>query len=786
MTTFVFPGQGSQKKGMGAGLFEKFDRLTAKADEILGYSISELCLTDLQSQLTQTQFTQPALFVVSALSYLKVIEEKGQRPDFVAGHSLGEYNALFAAGAFDFETGLRLVKRRGELMARISGGGMAAVVGIDEATTRRILKDNSLDDVDIANFNAPGQLIISGPKERISGAKPIFEAAGARFAQLQVGGAFHSRHMVPAQKEFSSFLREFDYHELQIPVVSNVEANFYSKDQIVELLSRQLAQPVRWLDSIQFLRRKGEMNFVEVGPGNVLTKLIEKIRQEPAPVELSTPKPETTQALQTHRITTKILAATLQSPSSNGNGHSKTPLQLKSNSRESRITAATFGDIEFKQDYGIKYAYVAGGIHHGISSPDFVIRMSKAGLLAYFGSSDLALSEMESAIKQIKSAIGETQAYGVSLICNNNHPETENAIVDLVLKHQVRNVEVVDCIQVTACLVRLRVKGLSQGPDGSVLCPNRILARVTHPEVAASFLSPASERLVNKLLAENKITPEEAQLAARVPLADDICIESNSGWHSDSGAAQVLLPVILKLRDEMQVTHAYARKVRVGSADGIGTPSAVAAAFLLGADFVLTDTLNQCSVEAGLSDLAKDLLEQVNVQDTEYAPSREMFELGAKVRVLKKGLLFPARANRLYELYKQHNSLDEIDEKTRKQLQERYFKRSFSEVISAIKSSTSNAPPQIAEAERNPKYQMAMVFKWYLDHSLNLALNGDNERRVDYQIRCSPALGAFNHWSKGTALEKWRNRHVDEIADSLMQGAAEFSNHRFQALVAQG
>ena len=121
MTTFVFPGQGSQKKGMGTGLFERFAQLTAKANEILGYSVAELCLKDPQSQLTQTQFTQPALFVVDALSYLNLVEEKRQRPDYVAGHSLGEYNALFAAGAFDFETGLRLVKRRGELMSRISG-----------------------------------------------------------------------------------------------------------------------------------------------------------------------------------------------------------------------------------------------------------------------------------------------------------------------------------------------------------------------------------------------------------------------------------------------------------------------------------------------------------------------------------------------------------------------------------------------------------------------------------------------------------------------------------------
>lgn len=757
MTTFVFPGQGSQKKGMGAGLFEKYVELTAKADEVLGYSVSELCLKDPHSQLTQTQFTQPALFVVNALSYLNLVEEKWKYPDFVAGHSLGEYSALFASGALDFETGLRLVKRRGELMSRISGGGMAAVVGIDEETIRRLLKDNGFDDVDIANFNAPGQLIISGLRETVVRTKPIFEAAGARFAQLQVSGAFHSRQMIPTQREFSAYLRQFKYHDLQIPVVSNVEASFYSKDRVVELLANQLVQPVRWTDSIQFLRRKGEMNFVEVGPGNVLTKLIEKTSQESVPVEPSS-----------------HIAKTVEP--------APAPVVKKAVASASGITPASFGDRDFKNDYGIKYAYVAGGVHHGISSPDFVIRMAKAGLLAYFGTGGLSISQIESAIKRIQNSVGKTESYGVSVISNNNQPETENAIVDLLLKHEVRNLEVVDCIQATPALVRYRLKGLTRKANGDVVPANRILARVTHPEVASLFLNPPSDRLVNKLLAENHITPQQAELAARTPLADDICIGANSGWHSDNGTAQVLLPVILKLRDETNTAHAFGRKVRVGSADGIGTPETVAAAFLHGADFVLTDTLNQCSVEAELSDAAKDLLEQVNVQDTDYAPAHDMFELGAKVRVLKKGLLFPARANKLYELYKQHNSLDEIDEKTKKQLQDKYFKRSFSEVILEIRSSTANAS-QIADAERNPKQKMALVFKWYLDHSIKLALTGNDGARVDYQIQCVPAVGAFNHWSKGTALEKWRNRHVDQIAESLMEGAAGFVNHRVQTFV---
>ncbi len=175
MATFIFPGQGSQVKGMGGNLFNEFRELTAQADDILGYSIKELCMEDPNSTLGQTQYTQPALFVVSALSYLKRIKETGRKPDFVAGHSLGEYNALFAAGAFDFETGLKLVKKRGELMSLATGGSMAVVLGITEENIVEVLEQNGLYSIDIANVNSPYQVAISGLKEDIDKARLNFQ-----------------------------------------------------------------------------------------------------------------------------------------------------------------------------------------------------------------------------------------------------------------------------------------------------------------------------------------------------------------------------------------------------------------------------------------------------------------------------------------------------------------------------------------------------------------------------------------------------------------------------------
>ena len=163
MKTYMFPGQGSQARGMGGSLFDEFPELTDKADKILGYSIKELCLEDPRKELKNTQFTQPALYVVNALSYYKRIQETGETPDYVAGHSLGEFNALLAAECFDFETGLKLVKKRGELMSQATDGAMAAILNANREQVETLLKENGFKNVDIANYNAPLQIVISGP-----------------------------------------------------------------------------------------------------------------------------------------------------------------------------------------------------------------------------------------------------------------------------------------------------------------------------------------------------------------------------------------------------------------------------------------------------------------------------------------------------------------------------------------------------------------------------------------------------------------------------------------------
>lgn len=278
----VFPGQGSQAKGMGSELFDRYPDVVAEADRILGYSIRELCVDDPRGELGQTQFTQPALFIVNALMYRARMDAGGATPDFVAGHSLGEYNALLAAGCFDFATGVTLVKERGALMGRVSGGGMSAVIGVEPATIQQVLHDSEEGRrLDVANFNSFEQTVIAGPKEDLAAVKPLLEAAGARMVvPLNVSAPFHSRYMRDAQREFGTFLQDFEFSAPSIPVISNVRARPYDGDMVRATLSEQIGNSVRWLDSMLYLMEQPEPAFEEVGPGQVLTKLLKQIQKK--------------------------------------------------------------------------------------------------------------------------------------------------------------------------------------------------------------------------------------------------------------------------------------------------------------------------------------------------------------------------------------------------------------------------------------------------------------------------------------------------------------------------
>lgn len=282
-TACLFPGQGSQLVGMGKGLFARFPALTEQASDLLGYAIDTLCLEDPDKRLNLTQFTQPALYVTCALTYLALREDEMPEPAWAAGHSLGEYGALFAAGSFDFATGLALVRERGRLMGEVSGTSMAAVLGLDAGRLVDLLgSDPRFDRLDVANFNARAQTVVSGDIDQLKRLEAVIGDMGGRFFPLKVSAAFHSRFMRDAQARFAAIADTVAFQPPRFPVIANLTAAPYPPDRagIRDTLVGQLASPVRWFDTIARLLAEPVQHFREVGPGNVLSRLTETIRAE--------------------------------------------------------------------------------------------------------------------------------------------------------------------------------------------------------------------------------------------------------------------------------------------------------------------------------------------------------------------------------------------------------------------------------------------------------------------------------------------------------------------------
>lgn len=764
MKTIMFPGQGSQFKGMGKDLFSKYKSETRLASDILGYDIEELCVLDPKRELSKTQFTQPALYVVSAFSYYENYSKA--LPDFFIGHSLGEYNALLAAGAFDFETGLRLVQKRGALMAAASGGGMAAVLGLDADTLRKKLNEGGYTAIDVANYNSPSQIVVAGPQKEIDRICNDFDRQGIKIVPLFVTAPFHSRYMQSAATEFSEFLKGIKFSSLKVPVIANSTGLPYKDNQIHILLSSQISSPVNWIDTIRLLMGKGVKEYAEVG-SEILTKMVKDIQEKCTPLE------ENKTALLQKEILNdsadKGFKKVCKAEGMCGNAKPKRSIQAPSD------LAVKLGSEEFRASYGIKYSYLAGAMYRGIASKELVISMGKANMMAFLGTGGMSLDTIESNIRSIQNELKNGEAYGMNLLHNLNDSAMEMNTVKLYLKYGIQKVEAAAFMQITLALVYFRLKGLRKEQDGSVSCRNKILAKVSRPEVAEGFMRPAPERLVNKLLEEGLVTREEAELSRLVPVSHDICVEADSGGHTDGGVALVLFPSIQSLRKEIQNEFSYKEKIRIGLAGGIGTPEAVACAFIMGADFVMTGSINQCTVEAGTSEAVKDMLQEINVQDTDYAPAGDMFEIGAKIQVLKKGVLFPARANKLYTLYQRYDSLDDIPTKVIDQLENSYFKKSIGSIWEETKKYFigKNQQLEITAAEESPKKKMALIFRWYFGYSSKLSFEGDTSDKANFQIHTGPALGAFNQWAKGTRFENWRSRHVDEIGVTLMEGAAK-------------
>ncbi|MFB6780695.1 PfaD family polyunsaturated fatty acid/polyketide biosynthesis protein [Streptomyces sp. NPDC056352] len=761
---WLFTGQGSQRKGMGAHYADLLPGHWELADRLLGFSVREACAADSAGRLRDTRHLQPVMFVLNAVAGLVRLERE-PAPDFLAGHSLGELNALFAADCFDFETGVRLVRRRGELMARASGGSMVAVVGLAPEEIEVLTRADPGDAVEVSNYNSLDQTVLSCPRAAVAGLVDRVAEAGGRAVPLNVSASFHSRDMAAAEEEFREYLTGVPLDDPRIPVLSNVTARPHRPGTVAAQLSRQIRRPVRWRESMLHLAAEGVREITEIGPGRVLTgfwdsALAESIQAKPqsppeqAPPRVPVPPPPTTPAA-------SASAAPAASPAAGP-------------ARVLDLAPQDLGSAEFREDHGVRWSYASGSMFRAIASTALVARMARAGLLGFYGAGGVTLPELADAIGTIRADAGPDARFGVNLLHDPEDPAHEAATVDLCLRHDIRSVEAAAYLRVTEPLVRFRFSGAHRDPDGTPVAVRHIVAKVSRPEVAEAFARPAPAALVARLAADGRLTREEAEVAALLPVAGDICAEADSAGHTDGAAAMTLMPAMTRLRDEVMRRHRYPRRIRIGASGGLGTPESLAAAFVLGADFVVTGSVNQCTVEAGTSDTVKDMLAGLDVQDTAYAPAGDMFEYGSRVQVVRKGTLFAARGNKLYQLYRQLDGLEALDAGTRRSLEETCFRRPLEEVWNLVRQryATTGRTDLAVAVERDAKRRMSAVFRWYFGYSTRVAMAGDPSERANFQVHCGPAMGAFNRFVAGSALEDWRRRHVDGVAEELMTGAA--------------
>jgi trans-AT polyketide synthase/acyltransferase/oxidoreductase domain-containing protein len=428
----------------------------------------------------------------------------------------------------------------------------------------------------------------------------------------------------------------------------------------------------------------------------------------------------------------------------------------------------------FTAAHGTRFPYIVGAMANGIATAEMVIETAKIGCIGFFGAAGLPYEKVLQNIKYIQSHLTPNQInWGSNLIHSPHEPDLEEKVTELYLQHHVHRISASAYLQLNNNIVHFACKGLHVDKAGKIIRRNHIFAKISRLEVAKQFMSPAPDEILQSLLQSGKITTQEAELAKHVPVAQDITVESDSGGHTDNRPLSALFSSIQTLAKNIVEKYRYQDSIRLGAAGGIGTPASAAAAFSLGASYILTGSINQSTLESGLSAQGKQLLLQTDIADIAMAPAADMFELGVNVQVLKRGTLFAQRAKKLYEIYNRYHSIDEIPAVEKLTLEKQIFKMPLAQVWEETAAFFQERDTrQLEKANANPKHHMALIFRWYLGLSSYWAISGNTDRTADFQIWCGPAMGAFNHWLRGTVLEPLQERKVSQIALNILEGAA--------------
>lgn len=757
---------------MGADLFKRnvgVRECLEKLDELIISRSGNSLLSSLYDQrqragapLKLTSLSHPLIFMLQ-YAMGKTLLDEGLRPDGILGVSLGEWVAASLCGIISPEEALCSIHEQVHLLERTChAGGMLVIL----APKSRIIEDLSpLATCEIAAELSDQHVIIAGSEHELEFLSKKASARGFMSISLPVEYGFHSPLIDSAETGFRPLMEKVKIDQPTIPFYSSRSASrLQSLDR--DHFWRVVRDPMYVQQTISTMLQNTSSICVDLSPQGSLATLLRKGSSTGTHqvFDIMTPFGHDQQKFEValnagHKV---------QKHRSSVNHHSY-------KSSHQATLSRTLGDKTFRQDHHIEAPIMAGAMYKGIASANLVIAMSQSGLIGSLGTGGLDLDQVESSLKHIRSNIGPDRMFAVNHLSQPGKAHEEERRVDLWLQHGIKLIEAAAFVSISPALVRYRILGLLR--DGrDVICSHRIMAKVSDPRVAKAFMSPPPPPIIQNLRKGGQITSEQAEMAAKIPMADSLTVESDSGGHTSQGLPAILIPTIRRLRDLLMREHQYRKKIFIGAAGGIGTPEAISSAFVLGADYVVTGSINQSCIEAATSPRVKEILGGVGIEDTEYAPAADMFEIGGKVQVVKKGLLFAARANRLQGLYHHFDSLDALPLLMQRQIQEKFFKRSFEEVWREVEAHLNKKPNRQELPAISQKSKMALIFKWYFAWTTKLAIQGSLESPADYQIHCGPAMGAFNAWAKGTKFHHIDQRRVGIINHHLMEEAERISS----------
>ena len=439
------------------------------------------------------------------------------------------------------------------------------------------------------------------------------------------------------------------------------------------------------------------------------------------------------------------------------------------------VAPEALGSADFREAHDLRASYGCSPLSHGITGSKLVTTLARDRLLGFFGSPGLDVGSIRDGIGAMVTETDPARI-GVAMPALLDDFRLDEAVIDLVLAAGVRRVLTRASSPPTPALVRFRVAGMRRGPDGRILRRNHLFVQAGSPEAALPWMRPPAPELLAALVERREITAEQAALASELPLAEDLVAEGHAGGRTERWPLLALLPVLLRARDRLLVSEGYQARgaaLRVGATGELGDPASIHAAFALGADFVLTGSINQASVEAATSLASKELLAEAGVADCATAPASERFEVGGRVQVLSRGTRFAQQAERLYDVYRRYRSIAEIPEGERRHLERTIFNRNLEEVWAEVEADLiAHRPAELVLSREDPRHRMALLFRGWLDACQRAARQGTAGRQRDYQIWCGPAMGLFNDWVRGTWLQPLVARGVVPMADALLLGAA--------------